>query len=436
VAGGFALDNSGDANQGHDDFALARYNLNGTLDTSFGLNGRVVIDFTSVLGLGGAAINCLVLQGDGKIVVAGSAFDRSIGLDDFAVARFNADGNPDTTFGPNNNGLVATNIMAAASRGLGDSSANALVLQNDGKIVVAGSSVDPVKGLEEFALARYTVAGRLDGTFNTSGVVLTDFGAGNFEFGGSASAVALSGNEIVAAGFAAPDRSTGGERFALARYTAFGQLDTSFGGTGKVTTQINDFDEAKAVAVQSDGKIVAAGFSEDAVAIAFAAARYNPDGSLDSTFGPAGPLPGVATTSFFQPPDHDEASAVALQPDGKIVAVGFAIEPNGDSAFAVTCYLAATGTVQLSTPPLPPPAHRAVFAELVPVRMGRKTRWMVEVLYADTGAVKFQFLSPFQQPAFHGIQVSTVEGNGAGVPDQVILTGRRGRRFVNLDIPV
>ena len=61
---------------------------------------------------------------------------------------------------------------------------------------------------------------------------------------------------------------------------------------------------------------------------------------------------------------------------------------------------------------------------------------MVKVLYADTGALEMPFLSPLQQPPFHGIQVSTVEGNRAGIPDQVILMGQRGRRFINLDIPV
>jgi hypothetical protein len=88
-------------------------------------------------------------------------------------------------------------------------------------------------------------------------------------------------------------------------------------------------------------------------------------------------------------------------------------------------------------PPTPPaPAHRTVFAELVPVRIGRRNRLMVEVLFADTGALKTQFLSPLQPPAFHGIQVNTVQGNGAGNPDQVILMGQRGRRFITLDIPV
>ena len=61
---------------------------------------------------------------------------------------------------------------------------------------------------------------------------------------------------------------------------------------------------------------------------------------------------------------------------------------------------------------------------------------MVEVLFADTGALKAQFLSPMQPPAFHNIQVSMVQGNGAGIPDQVILMGQRGRRFITLDIPV
>jgi uncharacterized delta-60 repeat protein len=80
--------------------------------------------------------------------------------------------------------------------------------------------------------------------------------------------------------------------------------------------------------------------------------------------------------------------------------------------------------------------HRPIVAELVPVRMGRKPRFMVEVLYANDGTLKTEFLSPFQQPVFRNIQVSAVQGNGAGLPDQVLLTARKGRRSVSMEIPV
>src|SRR5205823_5199649 len=110
--------------------------------------------------------------------------------------------------------------------------------------------------------------------------------------------------------------------FAVARYNADGSLDTTFGSGGTVTTNFGPgatYDDADGVAIQSDGKIVVAGTcnrgGSDNV---FAVARYNADGSLDSTFGSG----GTVTTDFGLGGSDDSAYAVALQPDGKIVAAG------------------------------------------------------------------------------------------------------------------
>jgi uncharacterized delta-60 repeat protein len=141
-------------------FALARYNADGTPDASFGGAGRVL----TPVGISGSNATGLALQKDGKIVVAGYPVNNSGRGYDFACLRYNTDGSPDQTFG--DHGKVTT--------ALGDGKANSLAVQ-DGKIIVAGSAYDGEK--REFAVVRYNANGKLDTTFNTAGSVLTAVGS-------------------------------------------------------------------------------------------------------------------------------------------------------------------------------------------------------------------------------------------------------------------
>src|SRR5262249_27696796 len=154
--------------------------------------------------------------------------------------------------------------------GLANDIAWAVLIQSDGRIVAAGSSNNINK--YDFALARYNPDGTLDTSFNGSGKLTTAIGTAD----DSALTVAIqSDGRIVAAG-------SSDDNFALARYNLDGMLDTSFNGTGTVTTLIgfaNDI--ARAVAIQSDGRIVAAGSSNNGTKDDFALVRYNPDGTLD-----------------------------------------------------------------------------------------------------------------------------------------------------------
>ncbi len=207
--------------------------------------------------------------------------------------------------------------------------ASGVTLQGDGKIVVAGNATrDPG---EHFALARYNPNGSLDTSFSGDGKQTTDFGG----FGqDGATGVALQGNgKIVAVGSTGRHPSSD---FALARYNPDGSLDTSFSGDGRQTTDFGGLDTATGVALQGDGKIVVVGRGD---ARDFALARYNPDGSLDTSFSGD----GKQTTDFFG--GIDEATGVALQGDGKMVVVGrarrrdFALaryNPNGslDTSFS------------------------------------------------------------------------------------------------------
>jgi uncharacterized delta-60 repeat protein len=175
-----------------------------------------------------------------------------------------------------------------------------------------------------FALARYNTDGTLDTSFGTDGKVTTNFTPGA---DGANSAAVQTNGKIVAAGLAG-DADT---KFALARYNVDGTLDTSFSSDGKVRTNFTgDFDTANDLAIQADGKVVAAGFAGGANTT-FALARYETDGTLDTSFGGDGRV----TTNFTA--DFDAAFALALQADGKIVAAGFAEGAN--PRFALARYL-------------------------------------------------------------------------------------------------
>jgi uncharacterized delta-60 repeat protein len=278
--------------------ALARYNADGSLDLTFGTGGIVT---TKIAGNTDNGAHALVIQPDDSIVVAGSTGDGI--SSQFALARYDADGNLDLSFGAG--GIVTTPVGS-------DAAAFDLALQG-GKLVAAGYSNSG--GSYVFTLARYETDGNLDSTFGAGGVVTTPIGTNDIIH-----AVAIQSNKIVAAGetFNGIDRN-----FALARYETDGTLDTTFNPMGSlpgtVTTDIAFFDDAAfALDIQGNGKLVAAGSTDTgSPQYEFALIRYNTDGSLDSTFGAAGIVATPIRTV------HDEARAVAIQPNGKIVVAGY-----------------------------------------------------------------------------------------------------------------
>jgi uncharacterized delta-60 repeat protein len=298
---------------GMEDFALARYNTDGSLDPTFDGDGKVTTDFAGNLDQASG----VAIQADGKIVAAGRA-DVS-GTFDFALARYNTDGSLDTGF--DGDGKVTTDFAGSVN-----DQAFAVAIQGDGKIVAAGRA--DVSGTFDFALARYNADGSLDTGFDGDGKVTTDFVSGSSD---QAFAVAIQGDgKIVAAGVA---DVSGNNDFALARYNTDGSLDTGFDGDGKVTTDFvsGSFDQAFGLAIQGDGKLVAAGLASVSGAAQFSLARYNTDGSLDATFD----TDGKVTTDFAG--DFDQAFGLAIQADGKSVAVGAAVV-SGTVDFALARY--------------------------------------------------------------------------------------------------
>lgn len=343
---------------GHDnDFALVRYEPNGTLDQSFGNNGRVTTGF----GKGDDRAFGVALQPDGKIVVAGS---HARGTFDFALARFNANGTLDPSFG--NNGKVRTSFGAAS-----DDNAVDVVVQSTGRIVAGGATSG---GLNlDFALVGYEPDGSLDPTFGTGGMVTTGFsgfdaiedltldgdailaGGGTsgdwalarydadgtldagFGIGGKTTTVFPSGAAIIDAVGIQPggrivavgENGSGNEDFTLAGYTPAGVLDATFGTGGKTIAPIGSHDDlACTLVVQPDGKIVVGGDTNNGSDYDFALARFDADGIPDPTFGSG----GSTITSFGQ--SHEFSYAVVLQTPGKIVQVGYSIR-RGDFDFAL-----------------------------------------------------------------------------------------------------
>jgi uncharacterized delta-60 repeat protein len=276
------------------------------LDATFGGDGTVTTDFGDP-----AAAHALAYVSNGKLVAAGGAGD------DFAVARYLPDGAPDGTL--SGDGALTTDFG-------GQDEANGVVVQPNGKIVAAGVSDG------DFALVRYKGGGKFDPSFGShQGRVTTDFGGSDV----ARAVVRLPDGRFVAVG-------SSGQDFAVARYTFKGDLDSTFGTQGKVTTDFGGDDRADAVVLQSDGRLVVAGRSDGD----FALARYDVNGTLDATFDGD----GLVTTDFAG--GDDAALGLALQGNGFVVAVGTTAQ-GGSSDVALARYR-PDGSLDASTGPLDP----------------------------------------------------------------------------------
>lgn len=354
-----------------DYFTLVRYNIDGSVDNTFGAGGKVIGNFG-----GRSKIFSISLQQDGKIIAAGrSLADTITYAGEFAIVRYKNDGNIDSVFG--NNGIARTEMsgpiaeikkllikpdgkILAAGRvslmtfenipalaqfnidGSLDSSfgingkvenytakvitISDIALLGDGKIVATGET-ETGNLASDFSLLRYLPNGTLDGSFGTNGLILTNFNNNSNDVANSLSI--QSDSAIVLAGYSyLPSLST----FALAKYRTNGTLDSSFGSGGKVTTSINDiYAIATDLLIKPTGNLTVSGNTFGTNDGDFAVAEYLFNGQLDSTFGNN----GIATTDFagFQ----DQAYASAIQPDGKIILAGQAGE-NANYSIALARY--------------------------------------------------------------------------------------------------
>jgi uncharacterized delta-60 repeat protein len=326
VAGG--VSNDGGTHPDFGDFAMARYNTNGSLDTTFDTDGMLTIQ----IGVFANWANSIAIQPDGKIVAGGMSWNGT--SYDFTLLRWDANGSPDLTF--DTDGLVTSSI------GSFDDRVSSIALQPDGKIVAGGVSHTAAGFTNpDFALARWNSNGSLDTTFDTDGMVTTPIGSA---FDDARSIVLQADGKIVVGGVS--HNGTNND-FALARYNTNGSLDPAFDTDGKLTTAIGSgADDARWVALQSNGKIVAGGLSHNGTDNDFALARYTTGGALDTGFDGDGKL-----TTPIAPSRDDGAASLAIQADGKIVAGGWSGDTPPDDDFALARY----DSLPVPPPPLPPP---------------------------------------------------------------------------------
>lgn len=272
---------------------LSKYLANGNLDSIFGDNGQIQHSFS---GVDAIAARVVKIQQDGKIVITGAAYfiddDRAY-EPKIITARFNADGSVDKSFGGKGYVLMEGEI------------ANALVIQPDGKIVIGGNT-----GLQQkFILARYLPDGNLDEQFGNGGILTANYN--NHEDYINALALQQDG-KIVAAGVEAYETGN----MITARFLPDGNLDKSFGVNGFTIVKFEDGSQARSVALQSDGKIILAGYSNPALHVFyFALVRLNATGVIDSSFG----TNGVTETNID---GKSYGLACTLQVDGKIILGG------------------------------------------------------------------------------------------------------------------
>jgi uncharacterized delta-60 repeat protein len=281
------------------DFALARYNNDGSPDMTFDADGRVTTDFVrDLFGSGHDVAYAGALQSDGKLVVVGETSGGFGYYQSFAVARYNANGSLDSSF--DGDGRVTTDF---GNNNYGRS----VAIQADGKIVVSGITSGGTTSY--FALARYNANGSLDSTFDQDGKLIADF-HGWGVYGGKI--VLQSDGKILLAGSRTDPYNE--DDFAVARYSPDGSLDTNFGGGGLVVTNIFSADDfCNSIAIQPDGKIILAGSSYDAGVSYPVMARYGTNGELDASFGTNGKVISTSNGSGM------EGKAVAIQPNGKIL---------------------------------------------------------------------------------------------------------------------
>lgn len=328
----------------NDTFAL----VPGTLDTTFNAGG--VQPGTVSTNVDNSTASCVgyavKLQQDGKIVVSGSVGDATT---KFAVARFTTNGILDTSFGgPLEPGTFSNTI----DNNVGLSSvAFDEAIQQDNKIIAAGGMADAAFGSNKFALARYTANGALDTTFG--GILQPGTTSTTIENSSDSQGfgVALQQDgKIVVTGYVNTGMTID---LALARFKTNGSLDTSFGGVlqpGTTSVAVGSFALGNAVAIQQDGKIVVAGIVFIGSGIEFLVARFNTNGTLDATFNPAGTPPGTKTTKINNETGDNEGQAVVIQSDGKIVVAGFARLATFEYRFAVARFN-TNGTLDTSFNP-------------------------------------------------------------------------------------
>ncbi len=290
------------------DFAIVKCNSDGTLDQNFGTGGIVLTDLNN---LSSDVAQDIALQSDGKVLVAGRTHAGNSFTDySLAVVRYDADGTIDQTFGMGGKAFFPIISMDDYSYEV------SMAIQSDGKILISGTTM--ALGYDTYITVRFTMDGLVDTSFGSNGKVITSLGE---SFDGNPNAIAIQPDgKILVGGVGVGPLSYGTwADFALVRYLPDGSPDSSFGINGIVLTPVVSGFSAEWVedlALQSDGKIIAAGSTSEMNMSRMAVVRYNSDGTLDNSFGTSGIVLCLAGSS------ESNIQGVALTADEAITVVG------------------------------------------------------------------------------------------------------------------
>lgn len=306
---------------GYTDYCIVRLLPNGQIDTTFGDAGVQIFSPTITSDIP-VALAMQNLSGVDRIIVGGYV---STANTQFSVSRLNLDGQIDTTFGDGGTKSVSVGGVTDILQDI--------AIDSEAKIVAVGSSRFDAGGgsfRDDFAAVRFYSGGQLDTSFSGDGKVITQM-AGHAQPRAVAIQYYNTQDKIVVGGFA---RNNVANDFSLLRYNNDGTVDTTFGINGKTYTNFvgNNEEQIQELLVQPDNKIAAVGFMREGANQNFALARYNTNGSLDTTFGSCGRITTDLRTNT------DIAYGAAMQPDGKIVAVGESVNGSTSSDFTVVRY--------------------------------------------------------------------------------------------------
>ena len=294
--------------------SVVRYKPNGRTDKDFGKNGRAVISLK-----GGSVAYSMALQADGKIIAAGRI------LHDFIVARFNTDGTLDSSF-------AASGVAIRDFDGVYDE-LDFVTIQPDNKILAIGTGTDAHSEgeLTRVVLLRYNADGSKDSSFGTDGMV--GIHVNDWAFDQGTCLVLKPDGKILAVGYSYDYIMNTAYDFTLVQFNPNGTVDSSYGTDGHIYTDISGFDMPTAIAVQSNGKIVIAGYNNFYVSN-FILARYTKNGLPDSSFGTNGTVITAIGDSSYE---GGRAYGIAIQPDDRIVLAGYAWNGSNQD-FAVVRY--------------------------------------------------------------------------------------------------
>ncbi|MBB5751635.1 hypothetical protein [Prosthecomicrobium pneumaticum] len=324
---------------------VIRLGADGKLDPTFGTASDGTPDgvVNVSLGDGDDIARGVAVEPDGGIVVVGDTVKGT--SSNIVVARFKADGTPDTGFGADGGSDGTPDGFVSIDLGAGDDRANGVALQADGKIVVVGSHQEA--GSANIVVARLDAKGALDASFGTAadgtpdGVVGVSLGDGDDT--GTAVALQPDGKIVVAGTTVAKD---GSSNFVVARLGADGSADATFGADGGsdgtpdgfVATSLGEGDDvATGLALQPDGKILVSGYHRDGGSLSMAVARYDANGALDAAFGADGGADGTAdgVVNISLGDGDDKANGLVLDGDRLVVLAGSTVAEDGSSNIAL-----------------------------------------------------------------------------------------------------